>query len=149
MLRGKKGKPFWLSSLGQLVQFDTINFRRTFKNYFGQFVWSEKRVTLIVSFHFMKCRPKKGFSSVFDHSLFVVSSSRVGLITGKFCSFVLYKEGLSTGEAIDAISLKVKRPASCFTFAGQNYQKLLYYVLFGNISIIRYIIFVKVNTEIT
>ena len=30
MLRGKKGqKPFWFSSLGQMVQFDTIKFRRT------------------------------------------------------------------------------------------------------------------------
>ena len=38
MLREKKEKPFWFSSLGQMVQFDTIKFRRTFKNYFGQFV---------------------------------------------------------------------------------------------------------------
>ena len=48
MLRGmvcyaeKQGKPFWSSSLGQMVQFDTIIFGRTFKNYFGQFVWIEK-----------------------------------------------------------------------------------------------------------
>ena len=35
-------KPFWSSSLGQMVQFDTIIFCRTFKNYFGQFVWIEK-----------------------------------------------------------------------------------------------------------
>ena len=34
----KQGKPFWSSSLGQMVQFDTIIFGRTFKNYFGQFV---------------------------------------------------------------------------------------------------------------
>ena len=38
----KKGKPFWLSSLGQMVQFDTIKFRKTFKNYIGQFVWIQK-----------------------------------------------------------------------------------------------------------
>ena len=37
----KQGKPFWSSSLGQMVQFDTIIFGRTFKNYFGQFVWIE------------------------------------------------------------------------------------------------------------
>ena len=37
----KKGKPFRFNSLGQMVQFDTIKFRRTFKNYFGQFVWIE------------------------------------------------------------------------------------------------------------
>ena len=34
-------KPFWLSSLGQMIQFGTIKLR-TFKNYFGQFVWIEK-----------------------------------------------------------------------------------------------------------
>ena len=40
MLREKTGKPFWFSSLGQ---FGTIKVRRTFKNYFGQFVWIEKK----------------------------------------------------------------------------------------------------------
>ena len=55
----KQVKPFWSSSLGQMVQFDTIIFCRTFKNYFGQFVWIEKkRVTIIVAFHFMKRRLK-------------------------------------------------------------------------------------------
>ena len=39
----KQVKPFWSSSLGQMVQFDTIIFYRTFKNYFGQFVWIEKK----------------------------------------------------------------------------------------------------------
>ena len=55
----KQGKPFWSSSLGQMVQFDTIIFCRTFKNLFCQFVWIEKKVTLIVAFHFMKHRLKK------------------------------------------------------------------------------------------
>ena len=55
----KQVKPFWPSSLGQMVLFDTIIFCRTFKNYFGQFVWIEKkRVTIIVAFHFMKRRLK-------------------------------------------------------------------------------------------
>ena len=54
----KQVKPFWSSSLGQMVLFDTIIFCRTFKNYFGQFVWIEKKVTLIVAFHFMKRRLK-------------------------------------------------------------------------------------------
>ena len=59
----KQVKPFWSNSLGQMVQFDTIIFCRTFKNYFGQFVWIEKkRVTIIVAFHFMKRRLK-----IFDH----------------------------------------------------------------------------------
>ena len=42
VLRGKKEKSFWFTSLGQMVQFDTIKFRRNFKTYFGQFVWMEK-----------------------------------------------------------------------------------------------------------
>ena len=46
MLRGKTGKPFWFSSLGQIVQFGAIIFCRTFKNYFGQFVWIEKKESL-------------------------------------------------------------------------------------------------------
>ena len=40
---GKQEKPFWFSSLDQIVQFDAILFCRTFKNYFGQFVWIEKK----------------------------------------------------------------------------------------------------------
>ena len=53
-------KPFWFSSLGQTVQFGPIIFCRTFKNYFGQFVWIEKKgVTIIVAFHFMKRRLKR------------------------------------------------------------------------------------------
>ena len=39
---GKQEKPFWFSSLGQMVQFGAIIFCRTF-NYFGQFVWIEKK----------------------------------------------------------------------------------------------------------
>ena len=38
----KQEKNFWFSSLGQMIQFGTIKFCRTFKNYFGQFVWIEK-----------------------------------------------------------------------------------------------------------
>ena len=39
----KQEKSFWFSSLGQMVQFAAIIFCRTFKNYFGQFVWTEKK----------------------------------------------------------------------------------------------------------
>ena len=35
-------KLFWFISLGQMIQFGTIKFRRTSKNYLGQFVWVEK-----------------------------------------------------------------------------------------------------------
>ena len=40
---GKHEKPFWFSSLDQIVQFGAMIFCRTFKNYFGQFVWIEKK----------------------------------------------------------------------------------------------------------
>ena len=39
----KQKKMFWLSSLGQIVQFDAIIFLRTFKNYSGKFVGIEKK----------------------------------------------------------------------------------------------------------
>ena len=39
----KQKKPFWFSSLDQIVQFGAIIFCRTLKNYFGQFVWIEKK----------------------------------------------------------------------------------------------------------
>ena len=42
----KQEKPFWFSSLGQIVQFSAIIFCRTFKYYFGQFVWIEKKESL-------------------------------------------------------------------------------------------------------
>ena len=63
----KQVNSFWSSSLGQMVLFDTIIFCRTFKNYFGQFVWIEKkrkkRVTIIVAFHFMKRRLKSKYTN--------------------------------------------------------------------------------------
>ena len=42
----KEEKLFWFSSLGQMIQFGSIKFCRTFKNYFGQFVWIEKKESL-------------------------------------------------------------------------------------------------------
>ena len=42
----KQEKSFWFSSLGQIVQFGAIIFCRTIKNYFGQFVWIEKKESL-------------------------------------------------------------------------------------------------------
>ena len=52
-------KPFWFSSLNEIVHFDAIIFCRTFVELF----WSvrvdrKKRVTIIVAFHFMKRRLK-------------------------------------------------------------------------------------------
>ena len=58
---GKQEKPFGFSSLDQIVQFGAIIFCRTFKNYFGQFVWiaKKRKATIIVAFHFMKRRLKR------------------------------------------------------------------------------------------
>ena len=55
----KQEKPFWCSSLDQIVHFGAIIFCRTFLELF----WSvrvdrKKRVTIIVAFHFMKRRLK-------------------------------------------------------------------------------------------
>ena len=44
MLRGKRGKPFWFRSLGQMIQFGTIKFGRTFKNYFGHETSTKKQI---------------------------------------------------------------------------------------------------------
>ena len=57
----KQEKPFWFSSLDEIVHFDAIIFCRTFVELF----WSvrvdrKKRVTIIVAFHFMKRRLKIG-----------------------------------------------------------------------------------------
>ena len=60
----KQEKPFWFSSLDQIVHFDAKIFCRTFVELF----WSvrvdrKKRVTIIVAFHFMKRRLKTGANS--------------------------------------------------------------------------------------
>ena len=81
MLRGKTEKPFWFSSLGQIVQFGAIIFCRTFKNYFRSVRVDrkkshynsrvslheaptkkiKKRVTVIVGlFHYKKASTKNG-----------------------------------------------------------------------------------------
>ena len=66
MLRRKTEKTFSVQFAmpNGAIWFGAIIFCRTFKNYFGQFVWIEKkekkRVTIIVAFHFMKRRLKIG-----------------------------------------------------------------------------------------
>ena len=55
----KQEKPFWFSSLDQVVQFGAIIFCRTFVELFWSVrVFRKKRVTIIVAFHFMKRRLK-------------------------------------------------------------------------------------------
>ena len=54
----KQEKPFWFSSLDQIVHFDAIIFCRTFVELFWSVRVDRKRVTIIVAFHFMKRRLK-------------------------------------------------------------------------------------------
>ena len=51
ILHFKKEQPFWVSSLGQMVQLDSLKICRTSCGL-------KKRVTIIVSFHFLKRRLK-------------------------------------------------------------------------------------------
>ena len=46
-----------------MVQFDTVIFRKTLELFWSvQFVWIEKKVTIIIiAFHFMKRRLKNGY----------------------------------------------------------------------------------------
>ena len=80
----KQGKPFWFSSLSQMVQFDTIIFGRTFKNYFGQFVWIEKKSHYKVAFHFMKRRLK-------------ISRVKTLIVAQKFFFFALREKSIALG----------------------------------------------------
>ena len=61
--RKKISKFARFSWLGQKVQFDTIKFRITFKNYFGQFMWIKKAMST-VALHVMKRRLKTGIQGV-------------------------------------------------------------------------------------
>ena len=83
MLR-KKGKlPFCFSSLDQMDQFDTIQFCRAFKNYFGQFEWIEKKGTSI-----MKRRPKNRGTTIWStrkKSLVKVTCQKSSLANYKSC----------------------------------------------------------------
>ena len=54
----KQKKPFWFSSLDQIVHFDAIIFCRTFVELFWSVRVDRKKVTIIVAFHFMKRRLK-------------------------------------------------------------------------------------------
>ena len=57
---GKQEKPFWFSSLYQIVQFGAILFCRTFVELFWsvRVDWKKRKATIIVAFHFMKRRLK-------------------------------------------------------------------------------------------
>ena len=66
---GKQDKPFWFSSLDQIVQFGAIIFCRTFKNYFGQFVWIEKKRMPAWKDTF-SCRKRNQFSRFFSRRFY-------------------------------------------------------------------------------
>ena len=73
----KQVKPFWFSSLDQIVHFGAIIFCRTFVELF----WSvrvdrKKRVTIIVAFHFMKRRLKTEGLKMFEQSISQIIASK-------------------------------------------------------------------------
>ena len=59
---GKQEKPFWFSSLDQIVHFGAIIFCRTFVELFWsvRVDWKKRKATIIVALHFMKRRLKIG-----------------------------------------------------------------------------------------
>ena len=57
----KQEKPFWFSSLDQIVHFDAIIFCRTLVELFWSVRVDRKKVTITVAFHFMKRRLKNWF----------------------------------------------------------------------------------------
>ena len=59
MFTGKQEKPFWFSSLGQMVQFGANIFFRTFRNVFVSSFGLKKRVTIIVAFHCIERQLKR------------------------------------------------------------------------------------------
>ena len=61
MLRGKTGKPFWFSSLGQMVQFGAIIFCRTFVELFWpvQVVLKKKTLTKSHDYSRLFCIEKR------------------------------------------------------------------------------------------
>ena len=59
----KQEKPFWFSSLDQIVHFDAKIFCRTFVELFWSVRVDRKKVTIIVAFHFMKRRLKMLFDN--------------------------------------------------------------------------------------
>ena len=76
----KQEKPFWFSSLDQIVHFDAIIFCRTFVELF----WSvrvdrKKRVTIIVAFHFMKRRLKTKLGPFSLHFFYIRKHNQPGV----------------------------------------------------------------------
>ena len=80
-----------------MIQFGTIKFRRTFKHYFGQFVWIEKKVTIIVAFHFMKrqlkfkkCFMLKNRPKRANVALTAYQRVRVSLVKAWYRNYLVY-----------------------------------------------------------
>ena len=76
---GKQEKPFWSSSLDQIVQFGAIIFCRTFKNYFGQFVWIEKKKSHYNSRVSLHEAPTKNGRHSYNRRSFKKNENKTGL----------------------------------------------------------------------
>ena len=106
----KQVKPFWFSSLDQIVHFGAIIFCRTFVELF----WSvrvdrKKRITIIVAFHFMKRRLKRVESFCFLLWEWVIS----------LCFFFVFTStGTSPLKFIEFIFLHIHEVFCCFLYLG-------------------------------
>ena len=68
---GKQEKPFWFSSLDQIVQFGAVKFCRTFVELFWsvRVDWKKRKAIILVAFHFMKRRLKTScFSWIWNYT---------------------------------------------------------------------------------
>ena len=102
---GKQEKPFWFSSLDQIVHFGAIIFCRTFVELFWSIRVDWKKTTIIFAFHFMKRRlkivelflrsfvKKKCFSS-FEGDLLLFNTMEMSIIFYSYFS-ILWKWAFS------------------------------------------------------
>ena len=108
---GKQEKPFWFSSLDQIVQFGII-FCRTFGELFWsvRVDWKKRKATIIVAFHFMKRRLKINWGSrkkltskdvllvAFKHSGSIIKCQKPGVCT--LCCTLCKKKLVKTQNCV-------------------------------------------------
>ena len=104
MLRWKKEQLLYFCSLCQMIQFDTLKFRRTLLNYFGQFVCIEKSHQYSrVSLH--EASTKKNEMSCFYIHFSQGLAMPINLVV--FCNGKLFEDQTQMLNSMDAKSAKV------------------------------------------
>ena len=112
MLRGKK--TFWISSLGQIVQFDTIKYVDLLRTILVSSCGLKKRVTKIAAFHLMKrrlkmseCFTRNGYLKFRNSNSFgFVSRKNSKLNQTKLCIVIVSLVGLSTLPTLSKFGIK-------------------------------------------